>query len=40
LLIDAEEGLGIAVKVTGIPAVSTLVDVATDTDRAVGLAVR
>jgi len=39
LLMDADEGLAIAVKVTGDPAVPTLVDVATDTDRAVGFMV-
>jgi hypothetical protein len=40
LLINAEDGLGIAVNVTGVPAVATLVDVATDTDRAGGFIVR
>ena len=36
LLIDADERLGIAVNVTGEPAVPTLVDVPIDTDIAVG----
>jgi hypothetical protein len=36
----ADERLGIAVKVTGVPAVPTLVDVATDTDCGVGFMLR
>jgi hypothetical protein len=40
LLTDADEGVTIAVNVTGEPAVATLVDVATDTERGVGLLVR
>jgi hypothetical protein len=39
LLMDADEGVGIAVNVIGDPAVPTLIDVATETDRAVGLIV-
>jgi hypothetical protein len=37
---DADEGVGIAVNVTGDPAVPTLVDVATDTNSAVGFMLR
>jgi len=40
LLIDAEETLGIAVNVTGDPAVPTLADVATEIDTLVGFAVK
>jgi hypothetical protein len=36
---DADEGLAIAVNVIGDPAVPTLIDVPTDTDRAVGFRV-
>jgi hypothetical protein len=36
----ADERLGIAVKVTGDPAVAMLVDVAIDTDSAVGFMLR
>jgi hypothetical protein len=39
LLIDAEEGVGIAVNVIDDPAVPTLVDVATETVRGVGFMV-
>jgi hypothetical protein len=36
---DADEGVVIAVNVSGDPAVATLVDVAIDTDRATGFIV-
>jgi hypothetical protein len=39
-LLIADEGVAIAVNVIGDPAAATLVDVATDTDSAVGLVVR
>jgi hypothetical protein len=37
---DAEDGLDITVNVIGDPAVPTLVDVATETDKLVGLLVK
>jgi hypothetical protein len=37
---DAEDGVGITVKVTGDPAVPTLVDAATETVKLIGLVVR
>jgi len=40
LLIDADERLGIAVNVIGDPAVPTLIDVATETDKLVGFVVK
>jgi hypothetical protein len=40
LLIEAEDELGITVNVSGEPAVPTLVEVATEIDRLVGLLVR
>jgi hypothetical protein len=40
LVMDADERLGIAVNVTGDPALATLVDVATDTDSSIGFEVR
>jgi hypothetical protein len=39
LLMDADEGLAIAVNVTGDPAAPTLIDVPTDTERTVGFVV-
>ena len=40
LLMDADERLGIAVNVIGDPAAPTLVDVATETDKLVGVVVK
>jgi hypothetical protein len=40
LLIDADDGLGTAVNMIGEPAVATLDDVATDTDRGIGFVFR
>jgi hypothetical protein len=40
LLIDAEEGVSITVNAIGDPAVPTLSDVATETDKLIGLVVR
>jgi hypothetical protein len=40
LLIDADEGVTIAVNVIGEPTLPILVDAATDTDRGVGFMVR